>query len=226
LRNVALLHGRHLPLDMTRLALLTALLLLPAASMPHAAAADAAAMAAKGGSGFPPCAQCHGANGEGQPGTGFPRLAGQVERYLVKQLEDFRAGRRENPVMAPIAKALPDDAVQALSAYYAKLRTGPAAPVAAKAGTAGDGAAARLARKGNWDENVPACFACHGENGAGIPPHFPAIAGQRREYTAKQIRDWKAGTRANDPQGLMKAVSGRLADAEIDAVAAYLEQLQ
>lgn len=209
---------------MKRFAVLT-LLLLPATSLRDAAAADPATLAAKGGGAFPPCAQCHGANGEGQPGTGFPRLAGQVEAYLVKQLEDFRAGRRSNPVMAPIAQALPEDAVRALSAYYAKLRPAPGATAAAKGAAAGDGAAARLVHEGNWNHDVPACFACHGENGAGIPPHFPAIAGQRREYTAKQIRDWKAGTRGNDPQGLMKAVSGRLADAQIDAVAAYLERL-
>lgn len=214
------------PLDMKRFALITMLLLLPTTSVRDAAAADATALVTKGGGASPPCAQCHGANGEGQPGAGFPRLAGQVEAYLVKQLEDFRAGRRNNPVMAPIAQALPDDAVDALSAYYARLRPGAGAQQGAAKGETAGGVGARLARKGKWDENVPACFACHGENGAGIPPHFPAIAGQRRDYTAKQLRDWKAGTRANDPQGLMKAVSGRLADAEIDAVAAYLEQLQ
>lgn len=210
---------------MTRLARGTLLAASALAACP-ALGADADALARKGGASFPPCAQCHGAHGEGQADGGFPRLAGQVQAYLAKQLEDFRAGRRSNPVMGPIAKALDPGAVQALSAYYSRLRleSAPGADATPAGGSAPR--AARLVHKGNWDENVPACFACHGENGAGIPPHFPAIAGQRREYTAKQIRDWKAGARGNDPQGLMKAVSSRLTDAEIDAVAAYLEQLR
>jgi cytochrome c553 len=191
-----------------------------------ALAADAATLAAKGSGSVQPCAQCHGAKGEGQAGSGFPRLAGQAQGYLAKQLDDFRSGRRANPVMQPIAKALDAPSIQALSKYYSGLMA-PFAAGTGKAPTTGDtAAAARLAHKGAWDRNVPACFACHGDNGTGIPPNFPMIAGQRHDYTAKQIRDWKSGARANDPQGLMKAVSDRLSDAEIDGVAAYLEQLR
>jgi cytochrome c553 len=210
---------------MTSSTLRAVLILLAWTAWPHEALAlDAAALAAKGGPSFPPCAQCHGPNGEGQAGAGFPRLAGQVDGYLAKQLDEFRSGRRANPIMAPIAKALPADAVQALSAYYAQLRPASPAKTGAKMETPADSAAGRLVHKGRWDENIPACFACHGETGAGIPPHFPAISGQRREYTAKQLRDWKAGTRSNDLQELMKTVAGRLSDADIDAVSAYLEQ--
>lgn len=189
-------------------------------------AAEAPAVVTQGTASAPPCAQCHGANGEGQRGSGFPRLAGQVESYLAKQLDDFRSGRRSNPIMEPIAKALDAPAVSAVSRYYAGLPAPTDGGATGNAPAAGEGAAARLAHKGKWSENVPACFACHGRSGAGIPPHFPAIAGQPRQYTAKQIRDWKTGTRGNDALGLMKAVSSRLSDAEIEALSAYLEQLR
>ena len=74
--------------------------------------------AAKAPAAVQACVQCHGAEGEGQPGSGFPRLAGQGKQYLVKQLQDFRSGRRESPIMQPIAKALDDPAIESVSAYY------------------------------------------------------------------------------------------------------------
>lgn len=182
-------------------------------------APDARALAEQGGANFPACSQCHGVRGEGMPGSGFPQLAGQGRDYLAKQLQDFRSGRRSDPIMEPIAKALDDPTVAALSAFYASLDGEPAP----SAGAATDVRAARaLAMRGDWDHDVPACTACHGLRLAGIPPHFPAIAGQNATYTAKQLRDWKTGARANDPQGLMKVVAERLSDAQIDAVAAYL----
>lgn len=197
---------------------------LSLATSPFASAAEQAAgreLAMKGRSGAPACAQCHGANGEGQAAAGFPRLSGLPRDYVVKQLSDFRAGRRKNPVMEPIAKALDDAASAAVADYYAGLKVGvtrnaelPAASIAL---------GARVAQRGNWDKNVPACFACHGPNGAGVPPHFPGITNQPATYTAKQLRDWKSGQRTNDPNGLMKSVADRLSDAEIDSVAAYLQ---
>ena len=73
---------------------------------------------------------------------------------------------------------------------------------------------------------MPACFACHGEKGVGVAPSFPALAGQNAAYTAKQLNAWKAGTRTNDPQGLMKAVADKMTPEEITAVTAYFEKLQ
>lgn len=186
---------------------------------PIAHAMDVRALVEKGGAKFPPCATCHGARGEGMPSSGFPRLAGQDRNYLAKQLEDFRSGRRSNPIMDPIAKALDDATVTAIAGYYATLRSAPASP----GGAAGDTRTGQeLATRGDWDHDIPACTSCHGARLSGIPPHFPAIAGQNATYTAKQLRDWKTGARTNDPQALMKAVAGRLSEAQIDAVAAYL----
>jgi len=199
------------------------LALLPATLVRAAQGATAREVGARVAAGLPACAQCHGPNGEGQPASGFPRLAGQGKQYLIKQLQDFRAGRRKSPIMEDIAKSLDDAAIESVSAFYqgVVLPEAPAGAPEPKPGPAIVGAT--LATHGNWDKDVPACFACHGADGAGIAPHFPAIAQQNAAYTASQLRAWKSGTRLNDPQGLMKAVADRLSDADIDAVSAYLE---
>ncbi|MCK7576643.1 MAG: c-type cytochrome [Chromatiales bacterium] len=80
----------------------------------------------------------------------------------------------------------------------------------------------RLAQIGNWSKGVPACYQCHGPDGQGVAAHFPAIAPQSATYVANQLRDWKSGSRHNDPASLMKAVAERLSEDEITAVAAYL----
>ncbi len=138
--------------------------------------------------------------------------------------------------MAPIAKALDEASREAASAYYATLTApavktiSPASPIAS-ATTASPaprndgGVGAKLARAGDWDHDIPACFACHGPGGVGVGAVFPRIAGQLASYTERQLRDWKSGARANDPQGLMKTVAQRLSDAQIQAVADYLQGL-
>ena len=214
---------RHTHARRSALALL-AFASLSIASLPcRADAAAGKALATSGAAnGVAPCSSCHGANGEGQEQAGFPRLAGQVRAYLAKQLEDFRNGRRHNPVMEPIARAL--NAKQAADAaeYFASL---PRIAARTTFDDAPKDAGERIALRGDWAQRVPACFKCHGENGAGVPPHFPAIAGQGATYAAKQLRDWKSGARANDPQGLMKSVADHLPDPEIDVVARWLASL-
>ncbi|MGZ9067689.1 MAG: c-type cytochrome, partial [Burkholderiales bacterium] len=204
---------------------LAALLLVLSSATPARAAQSVPAgeAGARVAAGLPACVQCHGASGEGQPASGFPRLAGQGKPYLIKQLQDFRAGRRKSPIMEPIAKSLDDAAVESMSAFYQGVVLPQAAADVRDAKAAAAVVGAKLATHGNWDKDVPACFACHGAGGAGIAPHFPAIARQNAAYTASQLRAWKSGARLNDPQGLMKAVADRLSDADIDAVAGYLE---
>jgi cytochrome c553 len=192
---------------------------------PHPVRADSradAALAQRGGPGISACVSCHGARGEGQAASGFPRLAGQPQAYLLRQLQAFAEGARQNPVMEPIARALSAQQIRDLADHYAGL---PGWSPPAKTGTPDPAAAPglQLATVGKWDKNIPACFACHGPAGAGIPPHFPAITGQPRAYTRTQLKAWQAGTRSNDPQGLMKSVADRMTDAEIDAISLYLE---
>ena len=200
---------------------LAALLLVLSSATPARAAQSVPVREA--GAPVAACVQCHGASGEGQPANGFPRLAGQGKPYLIKQLQDFRAGRRKSPIMEPIAKSLDDPAIESVSAFYHAVVLPQTAADARDAKPAAAVAGAKLATHGNWDNDVPACFACHGAGGAGIAPHFPAIAQQSAVYIASQLRAWKSGARLNDPQGLMKAIADRLSDSDIDAVAAYLE---
>lgn len=197
-------------------------------SMAQASFADAtlgADLARKGSGAALPCVQCHGAQGEGQPSVGFPALAGQSKDYLLKQLQDFKAGRRSSSVMRPIVQALTEQQLDSVAEYYAGLVHAPAAPSAVPA-TDPTALGERLALKGNWGKEIPACFACHGKNGAGVTPHFPRLAGQNATYIEQQMSAWKSGARQNDPQGLMKAVAEKLSQQEIAAVSAYLEKLR
>lgn len=191
------------------------------ADLAHADRAAGAALARQGATGITACVACHGAQGEGQAAAGFPRLAGQGQPYLLKQLQDFASGRRTHPQMEPIARALTAQQMRDVTDHYASLPgwKAEAKPAAASQPARG----ARLAVAGNWDAGIPACFACHGPDGAGIPPHFPALSGQPTAYTRAQLKAWQTGTRGNDPQGLMKSVADKLSDAEIDAISEYLE---
>ena len=202
-------------------------ILLLAAASPAICQVDTKAgeaLAKKGGSGLAACAQCHGANGEGQAPAGFPRLAGQNKIYLEKQLQDFKVKQgRNSPIMQPIAQALSALQMAEVSDYYASL---PAEKSGARVDKPSSSRGFELAQHGKWDKGMPACFACHGAKGAGIAPFFPALAGQNAMYISKQLNAWKTGARSNDPQGLMKAVAEKMNAEEIAAVSAYLENMQ
>lgn len=179
-------------------------------------------LAQKGSAGIPACLACHGTNGEGQAAPGHPRLGGQHQAYLVKQLQAFASGQRKNPQMDPIAGAMSAQQISDVAEYYASLPGWkPSANPVASSPQAVLGY--KLATSGNWSKGMPACFACHGEGGAGVAPHFPSLAGQMSNYTRAQLKAWQAGTRDNDPQGLMKSVAIKMSDEEIAAVSLYLE---
>lgn len=187
------------------------------------ACADSAAgeaLAKKGGAGVFACMSCHGPNGEGQAAAAYPRLAGQHPAYLLKQLKEFAGGQRKNPQMEPIAAALSEQQMRDVANYYASL---PGWRAKSDTSQPHDTTGYHLATRGNWDEGIPACFACHGAGGSGIPPHFPALAGQPGSYTRSQLEAWKTGKRDNDPQGLMKSIAARMSEAEVAAASAYFE---
>ncbi|WP_166208601.1 c-type cytochrome [Cognatiluteimonas telluris] len=185
-----------------------------------AAATAPSAIAAQGnGHGAMACQGCHGADGRGQAGSAFPRLAGLDAHYLQAQLDAFASGTRDNPVMQPIAKALDDDERAEIAMYYAQLPTG-AGAVPGKAG-AGDAPGARLALQGRWSQQVPGCVQCHGPGGVGVGSGFPPLAGQPAAYLSAQLHAWKQGTRRNDPLQLMQHISSALSDADIQAVSAW-----
>lgn len=208
---------RHLPASFVSMIWVAA-----GTPLAHADRLSGGTLAQKGSSSTPACMTCHGANGEGQAAGGFPRLAGQSQAYLLKQLQAFATGKRHNLQMAPIASSLNAEQMRDVADYYASL------PGWKPTGASGTDSAQymlglKLATEGNWTKDIPACFACHGSGGEGIPPHFPALAGQPMSYVQSQLNAWKTGTRTDDPQGLMQAVAEKMNDAEIAAVSRFLE---
>ena len=199
-----------------------------AADAAHAPPAAAKADPAKGGSlydtgdnarGLPACASCHGAGGNSTINTN-PKLAGQIDNYLHKQLVDFTTPARNQPVMTTYAKMLSEDEKKNIAAYLATQQP--------KQGAARNKDTLELGRKiyrgGIADRGVAACASCHGATGSGIPAQYPRIAGQHQDYTVTQLQAFKAGTRANSPQ--MATLAKRLSDEEMKAVADYIAGLK
>lgn len=194
-------------------------LVLGVLSASGARAVDPATLASAGDGAVMACATCHGADGGG---VGlFPRLAGMNAAYLEKQLADFDTGARANGVMEPIAKALSAEDRAVISRHYAAMPIPPAKTAPAPDSAGPDSPGASLALRGNWSAGVPACVQCHGPGGNGVGDAFPAIAGQPAGYIAAQLRAWQAGTRKNDPIELMRHLSAKLSEAEIDAVSQW-----
>jgi cytochrome c553 len=192
----------------------------PAAPPDLAGGRQIAAVGTPGGAAA--CATCHGLDGAGDPGGVYPRLAGQGAFYLYKQLVDFRSGRRESQIMAPIAKAMSDVEMQNAAGYYAAARAPYAPPPFADGALLQRGGV--LAAAGSAERNVPACVNCHGRFGAGVPPSFPSLAGQFARYTGDQLAAWKSGARRNDPLDVMRDIAARLDERDIAAIAAYFER--
>src|SRR5688572_8583667 len=172
------------------------------------------------------CAACHAADGN-SIGPANPKIAGQVAEYLHKQLADFKAqgGKkpaRDNAVMTGMVANLSDADMKNLAAYYSGQKLKPAAAADKDLAALGQ----KLWRGGNAQTAVPACAGCHGPTGAGIPAQYPRVAGQYAEYLATQLRAFKEGARANDPNGMMRGVASRLSEREIRAVAEYAAGLR
>ena len=165
------------------------------------------------------CGACHTADGSrGSPAN--PIIAGQHPEYLQRQLQDFKSGKRNNPIMKGFASALSDDDMKNVAAFYASK--------SAKPGFAKNKESIKLGEKiyrvGLNDKAVPACAGCHSPNGAGIPAQYPRIGGQHADYTEAQLVGWRSGARASNVQ--MRAIAARLSDAEIKAVSDYIAGLR
>jgi cytochrome c553 len=179
----------------------------------------------EGGSqpGAMPCVACHGADGLGMAAAGFPRLAGLPAAYLRKQLEDFKRASRSNPVMQPVAKALTDAEIDAVSQALAAM---PApAPTLAQRSEMPSNPAQKLALQGAWERQIPACVSCHGPAGSGVGDAFPPLAGQPAAYLKAQLLAWQGGTRHNDPNDLMGHIAKSLTADEVQSVAEYFAAL-
>lgn len=165
------------------------------------------------------CAACHGADGS-SPVAVFPKLGGQDEAYLAKQLRDFMAGRRKSDIMAPIVAQLKPQDVVPLAAYYSRLPAKPGATEKKELASVGK----LLYFDGNEDTGVPACVGCHGADGIGKDP-YPRIAGQHVPYVVQQLKNFATGERANDASRYMRTTAKRMTDEEMNAVAEFLAGL-
>jgi len=166
------------------------------------------------------CAACHGEDGNSLSNL-FPKLAGQGEPYLVKQLQEFKSGARNNAVMTAMVAALSNQDMADLAAYYASNKITPGA-VSEEFVEAGQ----HIFRAGNKETGLPACMACHGPTGAGVPAaKWPALAGQHSAYIEAQLKAFAAGTRSNDTNSMMHDIAGKMTDDEMKAVSAYITGL-
>lgn len=166
------------------------------------------------------CAACHGIDGNSTNPI-WPDLAGQHEEYTIKQLMDFKSGQRQNAQMSPMASPLTEQDMEDLAAYYAAQshKLGMAKPEHIELGQT-------LYRAGNPKTGLVACMACHGPTGAGNPAaKYPALMGQHADYTASQLKAYKAESRNNDANSVMRSIAGKMTNSEIDAVASYIEGL-
>jgi cytochrome c553 len=188
--------------------------------------ARGAVIAAQGTpTGAPPCSQCHAFNGVSDASGAFPRIAGQSASYLAEQLHNFASGLRTSALMTPIAKALslsPDN-IADVAAYYASqnapfLPLKPGDPALVKRGE-------QLAKIGSAKQRIQACDNCHGPSGAGEPPAIPYLAGQYAHYIAFTLQMWRQGFRKSSPES-MEVVAKKLDDQDIEAVAAYYQQVR
>lgn len=180
------------------------------------AAGDAAAGKAKAQS----CFGCHGVNGV-STNPSWPKLAGQHANYTAKQLADFKANKRKDPVMGSQAVGLSDQDMADLAAFFAKQKV--------SVGGA-DEKLVDLGKKiyhgGIKDKKVAACMGCHGPTGSGNPSAaFPGLSGQHAAYVIKTMQDFRSGARSNDPSKMMQDIASRMSDAETKAVAAYIQGL-
>jgi cytochrome c553 len=174
--------------------------------------------------GAPACAQCHAFSGVSDSTGAFPRIAGQSALYLTQQLRAFRSGARLNAIMTPIAKALSEDDVADVTAYYASINA-PFLPLQATTNAELRDEGERLATIGSERKGIPACNNCHGADGAGESPTIPYLAGQYEHYIALELQMWRRGFRKTSPDA-MALFAKRLDDHDTAAVAAYYQQLR
>ncbi len=164
------------------------------------------------------CAACHTADGS-RGSAANPILQGQHPEYLVKQLAEFKSGKRANPIMAGMSAALSDSDMKNVSAFYASKQAKPGFAKNKDLVTLGE----RIYRGGIADRSIPACAGCHSPTGAGIPAQYPRLGGQHADYTEAQLVAFRGGARNNSVP--MTGVAAKMNDREIKAVSDYIAGL-
>jgi cytochrome c553 len=182
------------------------------------------------------CTTCHGDDGNNwvkkddgtfgktDGGADSPKLAGQHSEYLFKQFSDFKSGARENPkrVMNGMIALLPDEQMKATAEFFSSEKLIPAE--ARDAQTLAEGQ--KIWRTGIASKGLPACAACHGPAGKGMPSQYPALAGQFPDLIEAQLKSFRDGVRANDPSKMMRDIAIKMTDPEIKVVSDYAASLR
>jgi len=174
---------------------------------------------AKGQATAATCMACHTADGT-RGLSANPILQGQHPEYLVKQLTEFKAGKRKNAIMQGFAAMLSEEDMKNVAAFYASKPVPKGVAKNKDTVTLGE----QIYRGGIMAKQVPACAGCHSPNGAGIPAQYPRIGSQHMEYTESQLIAFRSGLRANNAQ--MMTISARLSDTEMKALADYIAGLR
>ena len=173
------------------------------------------------------CAACHAADGN-SAAPANPKLAGQPAEYITKQLKNFKDaakepnkdGARKSAVMGAMTATLTDQDMLNLGTYYSEksIKSG-SAKLPFDAGK-------KVYQGGNSGTGVPACAACHGPSGAGIPSQFPRLGGQHADYILSQLKAFRSGDRVNDAGKMMRTIASKMSDQEMLAVANYVSGLK
>ncbi len=167
------------------------------------------------------CTACHGVDGNSVTAA-WPKIAGQHEEYIYKQLIDFKSGNRDNPQMTPIVATMNDEDLSDVAAYFSSQKAQPGFAAPENLLTA-----ERMYRVGDPGSGLASCSACHGPNGSGNPAaKFPALSGQHAEYTIATLKAYKSEDRNNDPNSIMRNIASKLTNSDIDIIANYLQGLQ
>ena len=165
------------------------------------------------------CAACHGpAGNSGTPAN--PRLAQQHPEYVVKQLQEFKSGKRPNPIMQGFAAQLTEQDMKNIAFYVGTQKAKPGFAKDKELVSLGE----KIYRGGLQNRQLPACAGCHSPNGAGIPAQYPRLSGQHADYTASQLVAFREGIRKNSPQ--MSQIAAKMNDREIRAVSDYIAGLR
>ena len=164
------------------------------------------------------CSACHTADGS-RGSAANPIIQGQHPEYLVKQLTEFKSGKRDNAIMKGMASALSEDDMKNVAAFYASKQPKPGAARNKELVALGE----KIYRGGIADRQVPACAGCHSPSGAGIPAQYPRLSGQHSDYTELQLKGFRDGVRKNN--AVMTGVAAKMNDREIKAVADYISGL-
>ena len=201
--------------------LVSLLLTLGVAGIAQAAATAVVGDAAAGQAKTAVCGACHGPDGNSMA-PNFPKLAGQGDRYLLKQLHEIKDGKRQVLEMTGLLANLNDQDLADIAAYYSsqKSSVGAADPALVAQGEA-------LFRGGNLEKGMPACTGCHSPDGQGnAAAGFPHLGGQHASYIEKQLTDFREGDRTNDGDSMiMRGIAAKMSNKDIKALASYIQGL-